>query len=181
MSLQIIQLLYLVSSICFILSLKFLSTQKQARLGSSIGILGMVIAVVVTFFLPNFSNKLPVIATILLGGVIGGVIALKISMTAMPQLVAGFHSFVGLAAVFVAYATILVPENFSIGIAGNLPINSLVEISLGASIGALTFSGSVIAFLKLQGLMKSNPIKFHGQQYVCLLTVIMLTALIVLF
>ncbi|HJD56455.1 MAG TPA: NAD(P)(+) transhydrogenase (Re/Si-specific) subunit beta [Rickettsia endosymbiont of Pyrocoelia pectoralis] len=181
MSLQIIQLLYLVSSICFILSLKFLSTQKQARLGSSIGILGMVIAVCVTFFLPNFSNKLTVIATILLGGIIGGVIALKISMTAMPQLVAGFHSFVGFAAVFVAYATILVPENFSIGIAGNLPINSLVEISLGASIGALTFSGSVIAFLKLQGLMKSSPVKFHGQQYVCLLTVIMLAALIILF
>lgn len=80
-------------------------------------------------------------------------------MTAMPQLVAGFHSFVGLAAVFVAYATILAPENFSIGIAGSLPINSLIEISVSVSIGALTFSGSVIAFLKLQGLMKSSPLK----------------------
>ncbi|XVN40526.1 MAG: NAD(P)(+) transhydrogenase (Re/Si-specific) subunit beta [Rickettsia endosymbiont of Argas persicus] len=181
MSLQIIQSLYLISGICFILSLKFLSSQKQARLGSTVGILGMVIAVGVTFFLPDFNSKLPIMITILIGGIIGGVIALKIPMTAMPQLVAGFHSFVGLAAVFVAYATILSPENFAIGISGNLPINSLVEISLGVSIGALTFSGSIIAFLKLQGLMKSSPLKFYGQQYVCLLTVIMLVALIVLF
>lgn len=102
-------------------------------------------------------------------------------MTAMPQLVAGFHSFVGLAAVFVSYATVLAPENFAIGIAGSLTISSLIEISLGVSIGALTFSGSIIAFLKLQGLMKSSPLKFYGQQYVCLLTTILLVALIVLF
>ncbi|HJD63054.1 MAG TPA: NAD(P)(+) transhydrogenase (Re/Si-specific) subunit beta [Rickettsia endosymbiont of Degeeriella rufa] len=181
MSLQIIQLLYLVAAICFILSLKFLSSQKQARLGCTIGILGMTIAVGVTFFLPDFAYKLPIIATILVGGIIGGVIALKISMTAMPQLVAGFHSFVGLAAVFVSYATVLAPENFAIGIAGSLPISSLIEITLGVSIGALTFSGSIIAFLKLQGLMKSSPLKFYGQQYVCLLTTILLVALIVLF
>lgn len=181
MYLQIIQLLYLIAAICFILSLKFLSSQKQARLGSTIGILGMTIAVGVTFFLPDFSHKLPIIATILVGSIIGGVIALKISMTAMPQLVAGFHSFVGLAAVFVSYATVLAPENFAIGIAGSLPTSSLIEISLGVSIGALTFSGSIIAFLKLQGLMKSSPLKFYGQQYVCLLTTILLVALIVLF
>ncbi|HJD65192.1 MAG TPA: NAD(P)(+) transhydrogenase (Re/Si-specific) subunit beta [Rickettsia endosymbiont of Diachasma alloeum] len=181
MSLQVIQLLYLVAAICFILSLKFLSSQKQARLGSTIGILGMTIAVGVTFFLPNFAHKLPIIATILVSGIIGGVIALKISMTAMPQLVAGFHSFVGLAAVFVAYATVLAPENFAISIAGSLPTSSLIEISLGVSIGALTFSGSIIAFLKLQGLMKSSPLKFYGQQYVCLLTTILLVVLIVLF
>lgn len=181
MSLQVIQLLYLVAAICFILSLKFLSSQKQARLGSTIGILGMTIAVGVTFFLHNFAHKLPIIATILVGGIIGGVIALKISMMAMPQLVAGFHSFVGLAAVFVAYATVLAPENFAISIAGSLPTSSLIEISLGVSIGALTFSGSIIAFLKLQGLMKSSPLKFYGQQYVCLLTTILLVVLIVLF
>ncbi|AFC71887.1 NAD synthetase [Rickettsia rhipicephali] len=181
MSLQIIQLLYLVAAVCFILSLKFLSSQKQARLGSTIGILGMAIAIVVTFFLPDFTHKLPIIATILLGAVIGGIIALKISMTAMPQLVAGFHSFVGLAAVFVAYATVLAPENFSIGIAGSLPINALIEISVGVSIGALTFSGSIIAFLKLQGLMKSSPLKFYGQQYICLLTAIILVILVISF
>ncbi|WP_342270093.1 NAD(P)(+) transhydrogenase (Re/Si-specific) subunit beta [Rickettsia endosymbiont of Orchestes rusci] len=181
MSLQIIQLLYLVSAVCFILSLKFLSSPKQARLGSYVGIGGMIIAVGITFFLPDFAHKLPIIIIILAGGMVGGSIAKKISMTAMPQLVAGFHSFVGLAAVFVAYAAILSPENFAIGIAGNLPISSLIEISLGVSIGALTFSGSIIAFLKLQGLMRSAPIKFDGQQYICLLAIGMLLILIILF
>lgn len=181
MSLQIIQLLYLVSAVCFILSLKFLSSPKQARLGSYVGIGGMIIAVGITFFLPDFAHKLPIIITILVGGMVGGSIAKKISMTAMPQLVAGFHSFVGLAAVFVAYAAILSPEDFAIGIADNLPISSLIEISLGASIGALTFSGSVIAFLKLQGLMSSAPIKFNNQQYICLLVIAILVILTILF
>ncbi|MCC8369198.1 MAG: NAD(P)(+) transhydrogenase (Re/Si-specific) subunit beta [Rickettsia endosymbiont of Oxypoda opaca] len=181
MSLQIIQLLYLVSAVCFILSLKFLSSPKQARLGSYVGIGGMLIAVGITFFLPDFAHKLLIIITILAGGAVGGSIAKKISMTAMPQLVAGFHSFVGLAAVFVAYAAILSPEDFAIGIAGNLPISSLIEISLGASIGALTFSGSVIAFLKLQGLMRSTPIKFNNQQYICLLVIAILVILTILF
>ncbi|WP_341789802.1 NAD(P)(+) transhydrogenase (Re/Si-specific) subunit beta [Rickettsia endosymbiont of Polydrusus tereticollis] len=181
MSLQIIQLLYLVSAVCFILSLKFLSSPKQARLGSYVGIGSMIIAVGITFFLPDFAHKLLIIITILAGGAVGGSIAKKISMTAMPQLVAGFHSFVGLAAVFIAYAAILSPEDFAIGIAGNLPISSLIEISLGASIGALTFSGSVIAFLKLQGLMRSTPIKFNNQQYICLLVIAILVILTILF
>ncbi|MFY9589259.1 NAD(P)(+) transhydrogenase (Re/Si-specific) subunit beta [Rickettsia endosymbiont of Halotydeus destructor] len=181
MSLQIIQLLYLVSAICFILSLKFLSSPKQARLGSYVGIGGMIIAVGITFTLPDFVHKLPIIITILAGGLVGGGIAKKISMTAMPQLVAGFHSFVGLAAVFVAYAAILSPENLGIGIAGNLLVSSLIEISLGAAIGALTFSGSIIAFLKLQGLMRSVPMKFDGQQYICLLVMVILVILTILF
>lgn len=181
MSLQIIQLLYLVSAVCFILSLKFLSSPKQARLGSYVGIGGMIIAVGITFFLPDFAHKFLIIITILAGGAVGGSIAKKISMTAMPQLVAGFHSFVGLAAIFVAYGAILSPEDFAIGIAGNLPISSLIEISLGASIGALTFSGSVIAFLKLQGLMRSTPIKFNNQQYICLLVIAILVILTILF
>lgn len=181
MSLQIIQLLYLLSAVCFILSLKFLSSQKQARLGSSIGILGMVIAVGVTFCLPDFTHKLQIITTILVGGIIGGIIALKISMTVIPQLVACFHSFVGLAAVFVSYATVLAPENFSIGISSSLPINSLIEMSIGVSIGALTFSGSIVAFLKLQGLIKSNQFKFYGQQYICLFAAIILVIIVVSF
>ncbi|AGJ01370.1 outer membrane protein [Rickettsia prowazekii str. GvF12] len=141
----------------------------------------MTIAVGITFCLPDFTHKLQIIITILVGGIIGGIIALKISMTAIPQLVACFHSFVGLAAVFVAYATILAPENFSIGISGNLPVNSLIEISIGVSIGALTFSGSIVAFLKLQGLMKSNTFKFYGQQYICLFTAIILVIIVVAF
>jgi NAD(P) transhydrogenase subunit beta len=181
MSLQFVQLSYLASAIFFILSLKFLSSPKQARVGSLFGIAGMAIALIVTFLLPNFINKIPLIITILAGGAVGGYIARKISMTAMPQLVAGFHSFVGLSAVMVAYGNILSPENFSIGISGNLPIHSLIEISIGASIGAITFSGSVIAFAKLQGLMTSASIKFIGQQYVCLAISLILIWLMIFF
>lgn len=144
LSLESIQLSYLVSAICFIFSLKFLSSPRQARIGSMLGIVGMVIALVVTFYLPNFTNKIPVILIILLGGIVGGIIAKKIAMTAMPQLVAGFHSFVGLSAVMVAYANILSPENFSIGISGSLPLSSLIEITIGVSVGAITFSGSIM-------------------------------------
>lgn len=181
MSLQAIQLFYLISAICFILSLKFLSSPKHARAGSLLGVFGMLLAVVVTFFLPNFANILPIVITILGGGIVGGYIARTISMTAVPQLVAGFHSFVGLSATLIAYAAIILPENFAIGISGTLPISSLIEISIGVSIGAITFSGSVIAFAKLQGLIESGTIKFIGQQYICLGIGLALVLLVVLF
>jgi NAD(P) transhydrogenase subunit beta len=141
----------------------------------------MAIALIVTFYLPNFVQKIPLLITILAGALVGGVIAKKIEMTAMPQLVAGFHSFVGLAAVLVAYCAILEPENFGIGMSNNLPINALIEISLGVSIGALTFSGSIIAFGKLQGLIGSAPIKFRGQHYFCLSLSIILISLVIFF
>ncbi|XVN42764.1 MAG: NAD(P)(+) transhydrogenase (Re/Si-specific) subunit beta [Candidatus Rickettsia vulgarisii] len=181
LSLESIQLSYLVSAVCFIFSLKFLSSPRQARIGSMLGIIGMVIALIVTFYLPNFTNKMSVILIILLGGIVGGFIAKKIAMTAMPQLVAGFHSFVGLSAVMVAYANILSPENFSIGISGSLLVSSLIEISIGVTIGAITFSGSCIAFAKLQGLMSGSPIKFFGQQYVCLIISVILLVLVIKF
>lgn len=181
MSLQAVQFFYLVSAICFILSLKFLSSPKHARVGSLLGVFGMALALVVTFFLPNFVSVVPLVITILCGGLVGGYIAKTISMTAMPQLVAGFHSFVGLSATLVAYAAVILPESFSIGVAGSLPISSLIEISIGVSIGAITFSGSLIAFAKLQGLMRSGTIKFIGQQYVCLAIGLVLLSLIVLF
>ena len=181
MPLQTVQLFYLISAICFILSLKFLSSPRQARIGSLLGVLGMSLALVVTFFLPNFGNIVPLVATILCGGLVGGYIARTISMTAVPQLVAGFHSFVGLSATLVAYAAIILPENFAIGVSGALPISSLIEISIGVSVGAITFSGSVIAFAKLQGIMKSNVIKFPGQQYICLAIGLALVSLVVFF
>jgi len=181
MSSSFIQLSYLISSICFILSLKGLSSPRQARVGSIIGIIGMAIALIATFNLQNFTQKTPLLITILCGAIVGGYIARKIAMTAMPQLIAGFHSFVGLAAVLVSYSAIISPENFSIGISGNLPYSSLIEMSIGVTIGALTFSGSIIAFAKLQGLMDSSPIKFAGQQYVCLLLGLALIVLIVFF
>lgn len=177
----LIQLVYLYSAILFILSLKGLASPKQARMGSIMGIAGMFIALIATFYLPNFANKIPLLIVILLGGSVGVVIARKIAMTQMPQLVAGFHSLVGLAAVFVAYAAMLSPENFAIGLSGNLPIGPLVEMSLGAVIGAVTFSGSVIAFAKLHGLMKSTPLKFTGQQYVVILLTLISLLLIILF
>ena len=112
------------------------------------------------------SDKLTItlaITAITVGGIFGAVIARKIAMTAMPQLIAAFHSLVGLAAVFVAVAAFYAPESFNIGTLNNIKTLSLVEMSLGAVIGAITFSGSVIAFGKLQGIMSGAPIVFKGQ------------------
>jgi H+-translocating NAD(P) transhydrogenase subunit beta len=174
MKTQIIEIAYLLSALCFIFSLKGLSSPKSARTGSIIGMIGMAIALIATFSLPSFANKIPLLITIFIGALVGGIIAKKIPMTAMPQLVAGFHSFVGLAAVLVAYAAFLTPENFNIGVYGKLPIAALIEMSLGVIVGSITFSGSIIAFGKLQGFVGSAPIKFKGQQYVCLLLSILI-------
>lgn len=181
MDTQIIEFSYLIAAVCFIFALKGLSSPKSARGGSVIGIIGMAIALIATFNLPNFAHAVPLAVTIAVGGIVGTIIARKIAMTAMPQLVAGFHSFVGLAAVFVAYAALLAPHNFSIGIAGSLPAGALIEMSIGASIGAITFSGSVIAFGKLQGLIGAKPIKFIGQQYVCFLITLAIIFLVYKF
>lgn len=181
MDTQIIEFSYLIAAVCFIFALKGLSSPKSARSGSIVGIIGMAIALIATFNLPNFLHIIPLIITIAAGGIVGTIIARKIAMTAMPQLVAGFHSFVGLAAVLVAYAALLDPHNFSIGISGNLPVGALIEMSLGASIGAITFSGSIIAFGKLQGLIGAKPIKFFGQQYVCLLMTFVIVFLVYKF
>ena len=178
---QLIEFSYLVSAICFIFALKGLSSPKSARIGSYIGMIGMAIALIATFNLPAFAQKTALIITIVLGGGVGGVIAKRIPMTAMPQLVAGFHSLVGLAAVLVAFGALISPENLGIGEKGGIPVGALIEMSLGAAIGALTFSGSLIAFGKLQGLIGARPMKFVGQQYVCLLLSVMLLVLIYYF
>ena len=114
----------------------------------------------------------------IIGGSIGAFIAFKIPMTAMPELVAGFHSLVGLAAVFVAIAAFLNPEAFNLGFFGNIKLASLIEMSIGASVGAITFSGSIIAFLKLRGLMSGSPIIFKGQHYLNLMLGLAIFALI---
>ena len=128
----------------------------------------MVIAMVVTFLsVGNFgSGFIYVLIFLVIGGSIGAFIAFKIPMTAMPELVAGFHSLVGLAAVFVAIAAFLNPEAFNLGNIGNIKLASLIEMSLGAAIGAITFSGSIVAFLKLRGIMSGSPITFKGQHFV---------------
>ncbi len=158
---------YLISGILFILALRGLSSPDTSRQGNYFGIAGMVIAILVTFLsVGNFSMSLVyVLLFLLIGGAIGAFIAFKIPMTAMPELVAGFHSLVGLAAVFVAIAAFLNPEVFNLGSPGTIKLASLIEMSIGAAVGAITFSGSIIAFLKLKGIMSGAPITFSGQHY----------------
>jgi NAD(P) transhydrogenase subunit beta len=158
-----IYLAYLLSSVLFILALKGLSSPESARRGNIYGMAGMLIAIVTTLTLPSISNYGLILFGILIGGIAGGGIARKIQMTAMPQLVAAFHSLVGLAAVLIAASALWAPESYGIGNSGSLRPGSLVEMSLGAVIGAITFSGSIIAFAKLQGIMSGKPLRFSGQ------------------
>ena len=170
---------YLISGVLFILALRGLSSPETSRQGNFFGILGMVIAITVTFLsIGNFSSGfIYVLIFLLIGGLIGTFIAYKIPMTAMPELVAGFHSLVGLAAVFVAISAFLNPEAFNLGSPGNIKLGSLIEMSIGAVVGAITFSGSIIAFLKLRGIMSGSPITFRGQH---LLNALILISIIVL-
>ena len=171
---------YLVSGILFILALRGLSSPDTSRQGNLFGMIGMVIAITVTFLsIGSFSNSIIYIFLFLLaGGAIGAFIAFRIPMTAMPELVAGFHSLVGLAAVFVAIAAFLNPQAFGLGYTGNIKLASLIEMSIGAAVGAITFSGSIIAFLKLRGIMSGSPIIFAGQHYLNLILGITIFVLI---
>ena len=171
---------YLVSGILFILALRGLSSPETSRRGNLFGIIGMAIAISVTILsVGNFSTGfLYLIVFLLIGGSIGAFIAFKIPMTAMPELVAGFHSLVGLAAVFVAIAAFLNPAAFNLGNIGDIKLASLIEMSIGAAVGAITFSGSIIAFLKLRGIMSGAPIIFSGQHIVNLILGISIFVLI---
>ncbi len=179
-SANLLAVFYLISGVLFILALRGLSSPETSRKGNLFGIIGMAIAIIVTIFsVGNFSTGfLYLIILLLIGGSIGAFIAFKIPMTAMPELVAGFHSLVGLAAVFVAISAFLNPEVFNLGSPGNIKIASLIEMSLGASIGAITFTGSIIAFLKLRGIMSGSPIIFKGQHFLNLILGIALLCLI---
>jgi NAD(P) transhydrogenase subunit beta len=154
---------YLIASICFILALRGLSSPRTARAGNFYGIAGMVIAVVTTLSTPHVVSYWLIAIGILIGGAIGTFIALRIHMTALPQLVAAFHSLVGLAAVCVAVAAFSAPAEYGIGIPGAIERASLVEMSIGMAIGAITFTGSIVAFAKLQGLVTGRPLVFPGQ------------------
>src|SRR6185369_14645343 len=155
--------LYLIASICFIMSLRGLSSPESSRGGLLFGVGGMVIAIVTTVALPIVQNYWFIIAGIIAGGLVGTLIAQRIQMTALPQLVAAFHSLVGLAAVAVAAAAFYAPHKFGIGEVGNIHPGSLVEMGLGVAVGAVTFTGSIIAFAKLQALMSGAPLVFPGQ------------------
>jgi len=154
---------YLAASVLFIMALRGLSSPVTARQGNMFGIAGMVIAIVTTLADPGVVSFSMILLGMLIGGSIGTFVALKIKMTALPQLVAAFHSLVGLAAVFVAAAAFYNPEAYNTGNFGDIYTASVIEMSLGLVIGAITFSGSVVAFAKLQGLMSGNPITLPMQ------------------
>ena len=160
MSVNLAAFLYLVSGVLFIMALRGLSHPSTSRQGNRYGMVGMGIAIVTTLALatPSLTGWTLIIAGLAIGGGIGAVIARRIAMTSMPQLVAGFHSLVGLAAVLVAAAALYAPSSFGIGEVGSIHGQALVEMSLGVAIGAITFTGSIIAFLKLDGRMSGKPI-----------------------
>lgn len=171
-------LAYLISSICFIMALRGLSGPETARTGLVFGISGMAIAIVTTLVMTAHSWGLITVG-ILIGGSIGTVIAKKIEMTSLPQLVAAFHSLVGLAAVFIAIAAFYNPDAYHIGTLGNIHLASLIEMTLGLTIGAITFTGSVIAWGKLQGVISGKPISFSSQHFINASLFIILLGLII--
>ncbi|CDZ78934.1 NAD(P) transhydrogenase subunit beta [Legionella massiliensis] len=178
---SLVPYLYLIAAVCFILALKGLASPSTSRRGNLLGISGMALAVISTLMMPTVSHHWLLIALIIAGGAVGTLIALKINMTAIPQLVAGFHSLVGLAAVLVAFCAFLSPTSFGIGSPGAIETASLIEMSLGLIIGAITFSGSIIAFLKLQGWMTGQPIRFPGQKLVNLIAALLILGLFICF
>ena len=184
MSASLAAFLYLVAGILFILSLRGLSHPTTSRQGNLYGMIGMAIAVVTTLaYRPpvGLSAWLLVIVGVAIGGGIGAVLARRIEMTKMPQLVAFFHSLVGLAAVLVAAGALYAPQAFGIGMPGDIHAGSLVEMSLGAAIGAVTFTGSVIAFLKLDGRMSGAPIMLPQRHAINIGLAVLLVVLIALF
>ena len=180
MSASIVSILYLISALLFIFALRGLSHPESSRRGNVFGIIGMIIAILTTLMFKGVLSYAEIGAAILIGGLIGTFIALKIQMTALPQLVAAFHSLVGLAAVFVAGAAFYDPASFNIGSFGSIQSSSLIEMSIGTFIGALTFSGSILAFGKLQGSISGKPIVFKFQHLINALIFLFIIFLIVL-
>jgi NAD(P) transhydrogenase subunit beta len=181
---NLVALLYLVSGGLFIQALRGLSNPETAQRGNQLGMAGMGIAIVTTLAAAppaSLTAWILIIAGLAAGGSIGAITARRIAMTAMPQLVAAFHSLVGLAAVFVAAAALYEPQAFGIAENGHIHTGSLVEMSIGVAIGAVTFSGSIVAFTKLQGLVSGAPVVFAGQHYVNLALGIVLFVLVVWF
>jgi len=183
-SADIAALLYLVSGILFILALRGLSNPRSAQQGNRFGMIGMGIAILTTLALAAPSDWLSwllIVGGIGIGGGIGAVLARRVKMTDMPQLVAAFHSLVGLAAVFVAAAAVYAPSAFGIGEVGHIHAQAIIEMSLGVAIGAFTFTGSVIAFLKLDGRMSGKPIILPSRHLINIALGVLLVVLIVVF
>ena len=175
-------LAYLVAGVCFILALRGLSSPESSRRGNRFGMAGMTIAVVTTLLTHRIASLPEIIGAMIVGGGIGWLIAQRIAMTAMPQLVAAFHSLVGMAAVLVAGAAFLNPDAFGItDAAGAIRQVSRIEMGLGVAIGAITFSGSVIAFLKLNGNMSGKPILLPARHVINLAVLAGILGLIAYF
>ncbi len=172
---------YLIAAICFIMALRGLSSPVSSRQGNLYGVVGMVVAIGVTVATPGVVSPWLIVGGLIIGGAIGAVVAMRIQMTALPQLVAAFHSLVGLAAVFVAAAAFVSPDAFGIGSPGHIKTQSLIEMGLGTIIGAITFTGSIVAFAKLQGLVTGAPLVFRGQHPINALIGIALVVLLVWF
>ena len=184
MTADLAALLYLIAGILFILALRGLSSPASSRAGNRYGMIGMTIAVLTTVAqLGDYGTLTWVLIALGLGagGIVGAFIARKIPMTAMPELVAAFHSLVGLAAVFVAAGALTAPEAFGIGVPGAIATQSLIEMSLGVAIGAITFTGSVIAFAKLSSRMSGKPIILPLRHAINIALAILMVALIYLF
>src|SRR5680860_1463217 len=184
MSAELVALLYLVAGVLFILALRGLSSPETSRQGNYMAMSGMAIAVVTTLAVAQPATALSwalIVGGIAVGGTNGAVIARRIAMTAMPELVAAFHSLVGLAAVLVAAAAFYAPEAFGIGAPGAIRVSSLIEMSLGAAIGAVTFTGSIIAFAKLSGRMSGKPIMLPARHVINIALAVALVACVVLF
>ncbi|MCF8707991.1 NAD(P)(+) transhydrogenase (Re/Si-specific) subunit beta [Rhizorhapis sp. SPR117] len=177
-----VALAYLIAGVCFILALRGLSSPSSSRRGNRLGMAGMAIAVGTTLVTHEIASLTEILAAIAIGGIIGFIIARKIAMTAMPQLVAAFHSLVGMAAVLVAAGAYMSPQAFGIaGPDGIIHLVSRVEMGLGAAIGAITFSGSIIAFLKLNGNMSGAPIMLPARHVINLGTLAGIIGLIAYF
>ena len=181
---NIAALLYLISGVLFIMALRGLSSPASARQGNRYGMIGMGIAILTTLAVAGPSDWvswLLIVGGLAIGGGIGAYMARSVKMTDMPQLVAAFHSLVGLAAVFVAAAALYAPEAFGIGEVGHIHPPSLIEMSLGVAIGAFTFTGSVIAFAKLNGNMSGKPIILPNRHAIHIALGVVLVVLIALF
>ncbi len=168
LSANLAAVLYTVSAVLFILALRGLSSPETSRRGNMFGMIGIAIAIVTTILVAGLNGMGLLLAGggLAIGGVVGALIAKKIPMTDMPQLVAAFHSLVGMAAVLVAVAAFFSPDDFGIGAVGAIKPVSMLELALGAAIGAITFSGSVIAFLKLNGNMSGAPIMLPARHLI---------------
>ena len=184
MSANSANLLYLISGVLFIMALRGLSHPSTSRQGNIYGMVGMGIAILTTLFIMpggGMLGRLLVVLGIGIGGGIGAYMAKKVEMTKMPQLVAFFHALVGLSAVFVAFAALLAPHGFDLGPVGSLKKGSLFEMALGVAIGAITFTGSIIAFLKLDGRMSGKPVMLPNRHAINIALGVILFALIAIF